>query len=236
VDFWNGRRIALIARQLCWCLAITVLLGAQASADAPPGVSDLRFTVLDGDKPVGHLLIQLAANGDELTMNSSLEATVHRLLIKATLTQHVEEHWAAGKFQSLSSSVKAVSTLGDQAHTLKVQRNPDGTLTAQSDKGTQHLPADAVPLTFWGKPVNRSGPAFDAGTGDLYDVSLSPAKDQQPLNYAGQSCQPWLVQATGKSKAKVIMWLDADSTPCGMRVPAVGGDLNYRREAAAVAP
>jgi hypothetical protein len=224
--------------QACFTAALGICMPAQAEAPLPaaaqaalPWPADIRFRILDGDKAVGESLTHIAGDRDSFVVTTTTRVSAETLLLKAVVEERLEERWVKGRFESLSSDVRTSGVFGTSHKTLAVSRTAEGALKATTGDGSHALPADAVPLTFWGAPVVHDGAFFDIADGQLAKVLIAPAgSGAGSRSYQGRSCVPQQMLVDGPQKTQMTVWLDSDGSLCGLRQHTPFTDLSYERQ------
>jgi Family of unknown function (DUF6134) len=228
------------------CLASILAICVQAQADSPapaaspsalPWPAESKFRILDGDKAVGTSLIQISGDRSSFVVKTTTHVSIERFLIKALIDEQVDEHWVRDRLESLSSDMQTNGVFGASHKTLSVSRTPEGALVAKTGDGSHTLPADAVPLTFWGAPVLHDGAFFDISDGQLLSVQTAPGgTGVASVTYQGRKCIAKQVSVDGPQKTQFVIWLDFDGSLCGLRQHVALDDMTYERQAPALSP
>ena len=114
-----------------------------AGAFAAPGPA--RFRVLRDGKEIGTHQVRLSGNAQRLTVQSDITLQVKLAGFTVFRLRHeIAEEWANDRLQRLTSRHDRNGTVTEAR--VAVQ---GGALVAQGPEGTQRLPANAAPLTWW---------------------------------------------------------------------------------------
>jgi hypothetical protein len=226
---------AWLYTRLQW--AIVALLVAVA----PPAIGGtlpeaLHYAVFDGNKRVGDIRISLQTSeqGSEqrLTVRQQGEIVLHRLLLKATIRQSIEEHWEGGRLLALRSETSSESPIGDAHKTLAVERAPSGTLGATVDGSPLEWPADALPLSIWSARTLVPGPHFELAGGALSTLQTSSGgAPEEVVGYQDQPCRSSSFTTANDDKKSVLTaWLGNDEIVCQIRIRSGRDVFTYVRQ------
>jgi hypothetical protein len=123
-------------------LALPGLL-MPAGAFAAPGPA--RFRVLRDGKEIGTHQVRLSGNTQRLTVQSEIALQVKLAGFTVFRLRHeIEEEWQGERLQRLTSRHDRNGTVTEARAAFE-----GGALVAQGPEGTQRLPANAAPLTWW---------------------------------------------------------------------------------------
>ena len=123
-------------------LALPALL-LPAAAFAAPGAA--RFRVLREGKEIGTHQVRLSGNAQRLTVQSDIALQVKLAGFTVFRLRHeIAEEWANDRLQRLTSRHDRNGTVTEARVAVE-----GGALVAQGPEGTQRLPANAAPLTWW---------------------------------------------------------------------------------------
>ena len=123
-------------------LALPALL-LPFSALAAPG--PVRFRVLREGKEIGTHQVRLSGNAQRLTVQSDIALQVKLAGFTVFRLRHeIAEEWANDRLQRLTSRHDRNGTVTEARVAVE-----GGALVAQGPEGTQRLPANAAPLTWW---------------------------------------------------------------------------------------
>jgi len=114
-----------------------------AGAFAAPGPA--RFRVLRDGKEIGTHQVRLSGNAQRLTVQSEIALQVKLAGFTVFRLRHeIEEEWAGDRLQRLTSRHDRNGTVTEARVAVE-----GGALVAQGPDGTQRLPPNAAPLTWW---------------------------------------------------------------------------------------
>jgi hypothetical protein len=114
-----------------------------AGAFAAPGPA--RFRVLRDGKEIGTHQVRLSGNAQRLVVRSEIALQVKLAGFTVFRLRHeIEEEWAKDRLQRLTSRHDRNGTVTEARVAAE-----GGALVAQGPEGTQRLPANAAPLTWW---------------------------------------------------------------------------------------
>jgi hypothetical protein len=105
----------------------------------------VRFRVLREGREIGTHQVRLSGNAQRLTVQSDIALQVKLGGFTVFRLRHeIAEEWAGDRLQRLTSRHDRNGTVTEAR--VAVQ---GGALVAQGPEGTQRLPANAAPLTWW---------------------------------------------------------------------------------------
>lgn len=114
-----------------------------AGAFAAPGA--VRFRVLRDGKEIGTHQVRLSGNTQRLLVQSDIALQVKLAGFTVFRLHHeIEEEWQGDRLQRLTSRHDRNGTVTEARVAVE-----GGALVAQGPEGTQRLPANAAPLTWW---------------------------------------------------------------------------------------
>jgi hypothetical protein len=114
-----------------------------AAAFAAPG--PVRFRVLREGREIGTHHVRLSGNAAKLSVQSEIALQVKLAGFTVFRLRHdIAEEWANDRLQRLTSRHDRNGTVTE----ARVMAE-GGALVAQGPEGTQRLPANAAPLTWW---------------------------------------------------------------------------------------
>jgi hypothetical protein len=114
-----------------------------ASAFAAPG--PVRFRVLREGREIGTHQVRLSGNAQRLTVQSDIALQVKLGGFTVFRLRHeIAEEWANDRLQRLTSRHDRNGTVTEARVAVE-----GGALVAQGPDGTQRLPPNAAPLTWW---------------------------------------------------------------------------------------
>ena len=123
-------------------LALPGLL-MPAGAFAAPGPA--RFRVLRDGKEIGTHQVRLSGNAQRLTVQSDIALQVKLAGFTVFRLRHeIVEEWANDRLQRLTSRHDRNGTVTEARVVAE-----GNALVAQGPEGSQRLPANAAPLTWW---------------------------------------------------------------------------------------
>jgi uncharacterized protein DUF6134 len=226
----------MLALHCAMALLIWVAPASAESEGAPAGPQDLSFRILDGTSPAGHARVSIERIGTSTIVRTTTQLSIHRLLLKLSFNQRVEEHWTDGRFESMTADSQTESTLGNSHKAVRVSRAMNGTLVVSSANDTHAVPADFEPFTLWGKPVIHNGNFINVDGASL-SIVIKPAIAGTEAKFVdGKACAPERVLIDGPNKAEQVVWISPDGTLCGLRQHSALGDVSYDREVLPDAP
>ena len=113
------------------------------SVFAAPG--PVRFRVLREGREIGTHQVRLSGNAQRLTVQSDIALQVKLAGFTVFRLRHeIAEEWANDRLQRLTSRHDRNGTVTEARVAVE-----GGALVAQGPEGTQRLPANAAPLTWW---------------------------------------------------------------------------------------
>jgi hypothetical protein len=131
-----------------------------AGAFAAPGPA--RFRVLRDGKEIGTHQVRLSGNAQRLVVQSEIALQVKLAGFTVFRLRHeIEEEWQGERLQRLTSRHDRNGTVTEARVAVE-----GGALVAQGPEGTQRLPANAAPLTWW-NGANFTRPLIRPLTGKL---------------------------------------------------------------------
>jgi hypothetical protein len=114
-----------------------------ASAFAAPG--PVRFRVLREGREIGTHQVRLSGNAQRLVVQSEIALQVKLAGFTVFRLRHdIAEEWAQDRLQRLTSRHDRNGTVTEARVTAE-----GNVLVAQGSEGTQRLPPNAAPLTWW---------------------------------------------------------------------------------------
>ena len=123
-------------------LSLPALL-LPATAFAAPGAA--RFRVLREGREIGTHQVRLSGNAAKLSVQSEIALQVKLAGFTVFRLRHdIAEEWANDRLQRLTSRHDRNGTVTEARVAVE-----GGALVAQGPEGTQRLPANAAPLTWW---------------------------------------------------------------------------------------
>lgn len=213
-----------------WIACCASGIKTACAAGVPP---PLYFSIADGDKPAGQLTIRFEQNGDQLIIRRKETLTLRRMMIKATITQNIEERWRGERFVSLQSETNSITSLGDKHDHLRVTRDAQGRLIATFNDEPHELPDAALPLNLWSDRLMKSGPHFDLVSGKPILVTQSAdASDGQAISYRAQPCAATAldIENDDGKRVQILAWADDGGLLCGLRMQVKHDVFTYVRQ------
>ncbi|WP_428312711.1 DUF6134 family protein [Hydrocarboniphaga sp.] len=217
---------------LLLCAAMAPL-AADGAADSwtPADGEHQHFRIIDGDKPVGELMLRFSRSGETLSVERQQTMSVSRMMIKATLTQTSKEQWSQDRLLGISTRTELKSTIKDESKSLQLSRAADGKLSGNSGKDAVSLPADALPLSLWNEAMTRDGRYFDPADGKLGTLQRKTGaiEDAAPAGTDTAACKPVELAITNAEKktSRVLVWRSGSGKVCTMRFFSPMGTLDY---------
>lgn len=143
-------------RRLLPLLALPLLVRRAQAAPAA-----IRFRILRQGSQIGTHHVTFAEANGELTARTDVDIAVRLMGITVfRLTHRLTEVWAGDRLRLVTSRHDRNGTV-----TEMTARTAEGGILVQGPAGTQRLPAEAAPLTWW-NPRYFTRPLFDSETGE----------------------------------------------------------------------
>lgn len=223
-----SERLLRAMRSACVLLALGSA-GHAVAADLP---AQIHYEVFDGDKRVGQLDITLTPSAQGLVVHQRGEIVLHRMMLKATVHQTIDERWQGKRLMALDSETTAEATIGSSHKRLSVVRDDAGTLRATGDKKTQDLSADALPLTLWSARTLVAGPHFGLAEAEPVEVRAHAATDDgSTVRWQDETCVRRDLEAISGAKTSIVAaWIGGDGVVCKLRMSAGSDVFTYVRQ------
>jgi hypothetical protein len=150
-------------------LILAALLLAGASAQAQPGLSDLRFAIMRNGEQIGTYALELEQAGAETTVNLATNVVVKKLFITFYRYEHTStEHWANGRLVALSSATDDNGT----KHKVDVASKGSGLQVLVDGKSVQ-IDKTTIPASLWNPVIVRQSVALNTVEGKLMPITVT---------------------------------------------------------------
>jgi hypothetical protein len=108
----------------------------------------LSYVILKQGEPIGHETVAITKNGDRTTVEVRTETRVKVLFLDFHYNHHREETWRSGQLEHMVADTDDDGTI----HHIDVVRDASG-MRLTLDGAAKEMPADALPLSLWGKAI-----------------------------------------------------------------------------------
>jgi Family of unknown function (DUF6134) len=150
-------------------LILAALLLAGTSAQAQPGLSDLRFAIMRNGEQIGTYALELDQAGAETTVNLATNVVVKKLFITFYRYEHTStEHWANGRLVALSSATDDNGT----KHKVDVASKGAGLQVLVDGKSVQ-IDKTTIPASLWNPVIVRQSVALNTVEGKLMPITVT---------------------------------------------------------------
>ncbi len=200
-----------LARRALPLLAALPMLPRPAAAALP---AEYRFRVMREGSQIGTHRVSFAQAGNELIARTDVDIAVRLAGFTVfRLTHRFSEAWAGDRLRL------ATSRYDRNGRTSEMEARAEGNaVLVRGPEGTERLPADAAPLTWW-EPGRFSRPLFNNTSGKLLRLQLARA----PLPGGGAR---WTVTGDEEGEGSYA----ADGTWLGWRTKGEDGStVTYER-------
>ncbi len=126
-------------------MAVLIVLLAPACAAAADPIS---YVILKDGEPIGHETVAMTGDGDRTIVAVRTETRVKVLFLDFHYDHRREETWRAGNLERMVADTDDDGTI----HHIDVTRD-GGTTRLTLDGVARDMPAEALPLTLWGKAI-----------------------------------------------------------------------------------
>jgi hypothetical protein len=194
----------------------TVLSGAcAATAQAAPS-QVLSYTYFKGDEPIGRETVSITGAGGQAIVQVTTDTRVKVLFLDFHYHHQRTETWVDGRLERL------VADTDDDGSIHHIEVHPDGgAVHAVADGKAEELPADALPLTLWGKVILDRPVLYSIIDAQPYKVTVTRI-GTEPLRLGGREVTTEHYRMTGDVERD--LWYGAD----GMLVKAAFERRGYR--------
>jgi Domain of unknown function (DUF6134) len=206
-------------------LLYTVLLTPLASASSN---REWRFEVLLDDKPIGFHTFELSNHG--VTRELRGEARFRVKLLGFTVYDFAHrnlELWRDDCLQRIDASTDANGTDMYVRGSVKGEQ-----LVLENNAGNSIVPGCVMTFAYWNPAILSQQRLLNAQTGEYLDVSVQKL-GETALPHQGRSV-PALHYRLSTAEGDIELWYSSDREWLALSTTTSGGQLRYRRVAAAV--
>lgn len=217
-----GRRPLLLGATGAAATALPLFGWASAGAAAVPQNNRIAFDVLRGDSPMGRHTLDFARDGDRTTVDIAIDLEVKVAFVTAfKYTHRNREVWEGDRLVSLESETDD----NGNAYAVTVSRAEDGLRLESNVHGTQTVPADTVPSSYWNTRTLEASQLLDTGQGRMLDVAVNP-DGEAALRLRGQTVITDRFQID--SRIPIRIWYTKPGQWVGLQFSARGAQVNYQ--------
>ena len=203
-------------------LAAIAMLAVPTMA-AVPGNGSIVFDVLRGESSMGEHSIRFERHGEELHVFVDIDLEVKIAFFTAFRYTHSNhEVWRDGKLISIDTETDDDGT----KHFVKGEATADG-FRVESQSGTEVLPADVLPTSYWHPETVERTRLLDTQKGRLVDVE-SREVAQEVLNIDGTRVAATHYRMSGD--LKLDLWYASNGEWVKIAFEARGEEIEYARE------
>lgn len=216
------RRLLTGAAGLTMGAAAMPLFGTgTAGAASIPDNRRIAFDVFRGDSPMGRHTLDFARDGNRTTVDVAIDLEVKVAFVTAfKYTHRNREVWEGDRLVSLDSST---DDNGD-AYEVTVRPDGDGLRIVSNVHGTQTVPADTVPSSYWNARTLEASRLLDTGQGRMLDIDVRP-EGEAAIRLRGQTAIT--DRYTIDSRIPIRIWYTKAGQWVGLQFSARGSDVVY---------
>lgn len=201
---------------------IAALLASVAVAAAEPATTDLHFLILRNGDQIGTNTIQIRRDGADTVAETKTHIQVKLGFVTLyRYDQTQTEHWADGRFVSLSAKTDDNGT----AHQVSAKAGHDA-VSVDADGETEQLAPSIIPGSLWNPAFLDQKTALNPEDGSLLKLhAIDRGEDQ--LRLAGHSIEAHHYSIEGTQPQDV--WYDSDHHLVRMEMRGSDGSrIEYR--------
>ena len=136
---------------------------------APAAAENYLFKVFCNGNPVGYEHVEVHHGEQEITVDTDVAVDVHVAGFEIYRYRYRgQETWRDGKLAGLTSETD------DDGEAMKLSVRPaeDGMLLVEGKDGTNEIPADTLPTSYWNPAVLERGELLDSESGKILKVAV----------------------------------------------------------------
>lgn len=203
-------------------LSATALLAIPSLA-AVPGNGSIIFEVLRGDDPMGEHSLRFERRGEELHVFVDIELEVKLAFFTAFRYSHSNhEVWRDGRLLSIETRTDDDGT----EFFVSGRATAEGFLV-ESKSGSELLPADLLPTSYWHPDTVERSRFLDTQKGQLVEMTARMVGEES-LTIGNTEVSATRYRMTGD--LKLDLWYAANGEWVKVAFEARGEDIDYLRE------
>ncbi|HXP95066.1 MAG TPA: DUF6134 family protein [Telmatospirillum sp.] len=145
--------------------ALSILLIPLSALAGEP----LSYVILKEGEPIGHETVAITQDGDLTTVEVQTKTRVKVLFLDFHYDHRRIETWRGGRLQQMVADTDDDGAI----HHIDLVRDGAG-IRLTLDGVVKEMPADALPLSLWGKGILESPILFGVSDAAIYHVATQP--------------------------------------------------------------
>ena len=210
-------------RKTSYTVALAASLALTPAIAAVPEDGDILFEVFrDGDSDLGRHTLRFEQRGEELHVFIDIELEAKFGFITVFEYSHSNhEVWVDDTLVSIETK-----TNNDGEQLFVNGKTVDGGFEVTTRDGTELLPADIVPTSYWNARTLEGGELLNTQTGELVEVNLSK-RGMDTLEIGGRQIDAQRYRMYGD--LDLDLWYAADNEWVKIAFEIAGTQVNYER-------
>lgn len=216
-----GPRATGLRAMLFVCVAATGMAAVEPATAEPSRSGRVEFEVLRGGRPFGTQSAVVTQRHGELIAdtNADLRADLGPLNV-FRYSQSCREVWRNGRLADLSCRTRR-----NGRDTRLTARAQAGSLQFTNARGTNVLPAETWPTTWWTRPQLGARTLLNTDTGRPMNVRVSRI-GREPIDIAGETLMAEHIRVAGT--LTLDLWYAENGSWIGAAFEINGQQITYR--------